>query len=112
MEIIIGRLHAGSKVTPQDLQLFIDGLERREHALKSRLAKVTAGEGAYTIPESLRQKLLSEILFLETDHNTKAKVEQVMAKHASMLNILKKLEVIIQDEKYKIKVHKPETSEN
>lgn len=110
MDLMLHKLTTDAKLTQQDLQLFIDGLERREHALTNRLTKAMSQKVDYVIPESLKQKLLREIFLFETDHNTKVKVEQIMAKQASMLNILKKLEVIIRSERYKIKVEKAEPS--
>lgn len=109
LDSFILKVNSGLKITPQDVEQFLGGLERRDHALQNRLSRAQAQKVDVQIPDPLRQRLLKEIFLLEHDHTTRAKIEQLMAKYASIWTVLKKIEDTVKSERYKIKVDKTES---
>ena len=108
LEVFLHKLETDEKITPQDFQLFVDSLERRDHALTNRLGRAATQKLPYHIPDSLKQRLLREIFLLEHDHSTRMKVEMIMARHTAVWSVLRKIEDVIRSERYKIKVDKSE----
>lgn len=109
LDIFIHKLGSDIKITGQDFELFVQNLERRDHALDNRLTKAQALKVDYFIPDSLRARLVKEILTLENDRGIRSRIEQVVAKHAVVWTVLKKIENTIRSERYKIKVDKTES---
>lgn len=103
------KLGTDAKITAQDIDLFIESLERRDHALNDRLERASTQQVDYHIPDSLKSRLLREIFQLEHS-NTRGKIEQVAARHAGIWGVLKKIEFTVnRTDRYKVTVGKTES---
>jgi hypothetical protein len=111
LEHFTRNLGSDAKVTPLDVQMFIESIERRDHALNNRLNAVSTHTETYQMPESLKTRLVQQFRQLEQDRNLRLRVEQIMARHASVVwGALKKIkDSVVRSERYKIKVDKTET---
>lgn len=109
LDLMLGKLNTNAKLTPQDCELFLSSLERRDHALGSRFERAQVQKVNYQIPEALKQRLLHEIFQL-SEPTTRAKVEQLMAKYAFFWNVLKKIEDTVRTGRYKV-IEKMDKSE-
>lgn len=102
---LITKLEGEERPSDQDLDLWVNGMERRDHALRDRLRKVCQEQPDYQMPNTLLKKIQQEVERLQQDRSLQARIAQVVARHPSFWPLLRRMvQETLRSETYKIKI--------